>query len=170
MKTKHGAHRPRQPGPIRNPIQSAILRATLFTADEIKELMAPTRQCAKLLAQGVATEDQHGIVQTAFHIAQGIEDGGIVRLLQPPITEALAALKAIDRRANATGAWRPTALHYHELNAINVMLNLHEFQLRKFSSGELHRVVQKIINKTISTGGSAYRLAAGDVYSTKETI
>ena len=136
---------------------TALTKAARLTPGEVATTIAPARACATLLSQGVATEDQHTVLHTAFQIAQGIEDSGIVRGLLEHIASALAAMDAIRARALATGTWRPTALHYYELDAIRTALDLHEYQLRQVSAGEVHAIARKLIARTQSSGGKLVR-------------
>lgn len=136
---------------------TALTKATLLTPGEVATTIAPARACATLLSQGVATEDQHTVLHTAFHVALAIEDSGIVRGLLEHIDSALQAMDAIRARSLATGAWRQTALHYYELDAIRTALGLHEYQLQQVSAGELHEIVRKLIARTQSSGGQLVR-------------
>ena len=135
----------------------AINKAARLTPSEVATTIEPARTCATLLSQGLATEDQHTVLHTAFHVALGIEDSGIVRGLQEHIASAMAAMDSIRARALASGAWRPTALHYYELDAIRTALDLHEYQLRQVSAGELHAISRKLIARTQSSGGQLVR-------------
>lgn len=70
---------------------------------------------------------------------------------------------AIGQRAQLTGAWRPTALHYQELDAITTMVDLHDFQLRQLSAGELHRIIKQLMDATQSQGGQVVRVSLADL-------
>jgi hypothetical protein len=93
-------------------------------------------------------------VFTAFLIASAIEAGGIIKGLQGHITAAVQAIEAITLRATRTGTWHPTPLHWHELDAINTMLELHPHQLRALSAAELHSTVQRVIHQRRTMGAS----------------
>ena len=153
----HG-RKPRKPRAV-DPFTfgSALHKAARLTPAEVATTIAPARACATLLSQGVATEDQHTVLHTAFHVALGIEDSGIVRGLHEHIASALQAMATIRARALASGAWRPTALHYYELDAIRTALDLHEYQLSQVSAGELHAISRKLIARTQSSGGQLVR-------------
>ena len=152
---------PRKPRPTaRSPFTTALFRAARLSQAEIASTIGPARQCFTRLREGVATEDQHTVLYTILRIAQGIEESGIVRGLHEHITSALQAMDAIRARALASGTWRPTALHYYELDAIHTMLDLHEFQLRQLSAGELTAIARKLIARTQSSGGTLVRTSA----------
>lgn len=159
----HG-RKPRKPRTINpNAFGTALHRVTLLTPAERENTIAPARACLARLREGVATEDQHTVLATALQIALEIEDSGIVRGLREHIEAAQAALQTIRARALAAGAWRPTALYFHELDALREAVDLHEFQLRHLSAGELHRIAQKLIARTRSTGGSVVRTDMTDL-------
>ena len=98
--------------------------ATLLTKPEIEEILEPLHQCEKRLREGVATEDQVIILASNMRIALAIEDQGIVRGLRHHLQPALDALETVHARANATGRWVPTALSFHELDAVRVGLEM----------------------------------------------
>lgn len=145
---------PRKPRTInRNAFNTALYRAARLTDAEIRETLAPAHACLARLREGVATEDQHAVLSTCMQVAMSIEDGGIVRGLREHIAAAQAALSTIRARALASGAWRPTSLYFHELDALRDAVEFHEHQLRYLSAGELHAIVGKLIARTRSSGG-----------------
>lgn len=155
---------PRKPRPTaRSPFTTALFRAARLSQAEIASTIGPARECFTRLREGVATEDQHTVLYTILRMAQGIEESGIVRGLHEHIASALQAMDAIRARALASGAWRPTALHYYELDAIHAMLDLHEYQLRQLSAGELTAIARKLIARTQSSGGTLVRTSAQNI-------
>lgn len=139
---------------------TALTKATLLTPGEVAATIAPARECAKRLREGVATEDQHTIVYTCMLVATDIEKSGIVRGLREYIASAIQALDAIRERAMASGAWEQTTLYPAELIAISEAIDLHEYQLKHVTAGELHRIAQKLIARTQSSGGQLVRTTA----------
>ena len=153
----HG-RKPRKPRVINvNTFGTALYRAARLTDAEVRETIAPAQACLDRLREGVATEDQHTVLATCLQIAMEIERSGIVRGLREHIAAAQAAMDSIRARALASGAWRPTALYFHELDALRDAVEFHEFQLRQVSSGELTAMARKLIARTQSTGGTAVR-------------
>lgn len=159
----NGQRKPRQPRTIRDPISHAILRATRLTDPEIASIMEPVRACETALRQGVATQMQWEILQTTVMAASSIEKSRIVRGLSEHIASATAAIDTIGQRAQLTGAWKPTALHYQELDAITTIVDLHEFQLNQLSAGELHRIIKQLMDATQSQGGQVVRVSLTDL-------
>lgn len=155
--------KPRRTSP--SPFATALIHAAKLSPAEVASTITPARECFARLRQGRATEDQHTVLHTTLRIAQGIEESGIVRGLHEHIASALHAMDAIRTRARATatGTWRPTALHYHELAAIREALDLHEYQLRQVSAGELHAIARKLIARTQSSGGQMVRTTSNNL-------
>ncbi len=159
----HGRH-PRRARPINaNPLGAALRKAARLTCAEIADTMAPNRLCQTRLREGTASEDQHAVLYTAVKIGLGIEQTGIVRGLRAIFEDAERALASIRERATKGGAWRATALHHNELEAVRLALDWHEFQLRHVSAGELHAVAKKLIARTQSSGGSFVRRALEEI-------
>lgn len=159
----HGRH-PRRARPINaNPFGAALRKAARLTCAEIADTMAPNRLCQTRLREGTASEDQHAVLYTAVRIALGIEQTGIVCGLRAIFEDAEQALASIRERATKGGAWRATALHHNELEAVRLALDWHEFQLRHVSAGELHAVAKKLIARTQSSGGSFVRRALEEI-------
>ncbi|KQW24702.1 hypothetical protein [Acidovorax sp. Root402] len=159
----HGRKKPRLARISANPLMLALMTATKLTQAEIAEVMTPVRQCLKFVREGVSTQLQFEVLRSTMLIAQGIEHSGIVRGLADHITSALQACKAIEARALTSGAWRQTALHFQELDALATAVDLHEYQLQQISAGELHRIVNHIKARTTSTGGNVARLSETDL-------
>ena len=153
----HG-RKPRNPRAARYGILGiALLRAARLSAAEIADTIAPARECEARLREGVASEDQHTVLNTILLVAQGIENSGIVRGLREHIDNALQAMATIRTRACASGSWQPTAPYLDEMGAIREALNLHEHQLSFVSAGELQGIAQKLIARTLSSGGVVQR-------------
>ena len=158
----HG-RKPRQRREMRDPFRTALVRATRHTPEELASIMAPVRACLKAVREGVSTQLQFEVLQSSMVIARAIEDSGIVRGLGGHIASALQACTAIEARALASGAWRQTALHFHELDALAEAVDVHEFQLQQLSAGELHRIVTQTIARTASSGGTVLRVSENDL-------
>ena len=121
-----------------------------------------------------ATELQHQVLHSTLTIAKEIERAGIVRGLVEHIDLALTASSTYSARCLASGIWQPSACHFHELDAISNILDLHVFQLEQLSDGERHRIVQRIIARTIQEGGQVVQvetdLSCARPYKKKEGL
>ncbi|MFZ3141179.1 hypothetical protein [Polaromonas sp.] len=169
---RNGLRKPRQPYVPRTSgftntgftsLRSALLGATGLVEQEIQDTMVPVLMAEKALREGVATELQFQVLESTCLIMEHIEKSGIVRGLREHIASAQAALQAVTSRARSTGAWKPPALHYAELDAVHNVMDLHEFQLRQLSAGELSRIVQKLIATVQSSGGEVLRVPAEEL-------
>lgn len=149
----HG-RKPRKPRrKVQDNLAIALMHASRLTPGEIAGIMNPVRECFAHVRTATATELQHQVLHTTLLIAQEIEQTGIVRGLVEHIDLALAASNNYSARSLASGAWRASACHFHELDAISTMLDLHTYQLEQLSDGERHRIVQRLIARTLQQGG-----------------
>lgn len=159
----HG-RKPRRPRPIiADTFRRARDNAVRLSEAEVQDTMAPARVCLRRLREGTATEDQHTVLASQIMVAIEIERGGIVRGLHEHLGAAMQALASIRARALASGAWRPTALYFHELDALREAVALHEFQLRQLSAGELAAAAKKLIARTRGSGGEVLRTSLAQV-------
>lgn len=133
------AYRPRQIAC--NTLDIALHHAAKPTEDDLQDVLQPIAQCVKALREGVATEGQWAIAAGAVQMAISIERQGVVRGLVEHWASAEAALQGIYRRAMAAGEWKPTALYYQELDALQEFLSLHTFQIRQLGRREFIRAV-----------------------------
>lgn len=136
-----------------NPIRLAVNAATKLTPAEIAVAIDPIREAARLTREGVATESNWSLLASAVNVAKAIERQGVVRGLAEHLARAEEALNAISRRALAGGAWKATALYWQEIEHINTLVDLHEFQLQQLSYGEAHRATRRAIRDIHQAGG-----------------
>ena len=156
----HG-RKPRKPRHVRtDTLTAAQLRASCLTSAEIASFMDPVRECFAHVRTATATELQYQVLHSTLVIAQEIERTGIVRGLVEHIDLALAASSAYNARclASGAGAWQPCDCHFHELDAISTMLDLHEYQLKQLSAAEMHRITQRLIARTKQEGGQVLQV------------
>lgn len=170
----HG-RKPRKPRHVRtDTMNAAKLRASRLTAYEIASILTPVRECFAHVRTATATELQHQVLHTTLTMALEIERAGIVRGLVEHIELAMSASSAYNTRCLASGAWQASACHFHELDAISSMLDLHEFQLEKLSAVELHRITQRLIARTKNEGGQVLQaendLSCARPYKKKEGL
>ena len=139
--------------PARAPFDIAVANATKLTTTEIDDIMGPVTQALKYLREGVATEMNWCVLASSINIALRIEKQGIVRGLAEHLHTAEAALKTIGERANKTGNWIPTALYYHELDAVTTGIELYQYQCQQLSAAEFKRAISAAAGEIRSTGG-----------------
>lgn len=157
----HG-RKPRRPRRISlDPVRLARNGATRLTPPEIASAIDPLRAAARALARGVATEMDWFTAASAMNVAQGIERQGVVRGLSEHVHGAEVALREIQRRAMASGAWLPPELHVEEIERIDTAVDLHEFQLQQLSYSEFRQVVVRLEAEIRGNGGCVLQVAAG---------
>jgi hypothetical protein len=122
-----------------NPVDVALRRARKIPPDEIAIVMDPILASFAGMRQGVGTEDQWCILAGSVELALSIEHQGVVRGLQGHLKAAEAALAAIKARAMERGSWKPTALYFQEISALDDFTWLHKAQLQELSEGEWRR-------------------------------
>lgn len=137
---------------------AAKLRASRLTPTEIASIMNQVRECFAHVRTATATELQHQVLHSTLTVAQEIERAGTVRGLVEHIDLALSASSTYSARCLASGAWLASACHFHELDAISSMLDLHAFQLEQLSAIELHRITKRLIARTKQEGGQVLQV------------
>lgn len=81
------------------------------------------------------------------------------RLTSAEIADTMAPNRLCQTRLREGAA----SEDHHELEAVRLALDWHEFQLRHVSAGELHAVAKKLIARTQSSGGSFVRRALEEI-------
>lgn len=117
----HKPRRPRWPAII-NAMAVAQDRATILDPAEVGQIMRTISTSAQALREGTATLLQWSIVAGAIDLAHAIERQGVVRGMHEHFASADAALKSIHTRATQAGPWKPTALHYFEIDAMQAFI------------------------------------------------
>lgn len=133
-RSKHGARKPR---PVHaNPFVLARNMATALTAVELAQISVPVRAAFDRLRRGRAGAGDWCVLAGSLMLARNVERQGVVRGLAEHLARADAALAAIEARASAGGAWRAPTLYADEIDAIDVFVDVHLFQLGQLSYGE----------------------------------
>lgn len=135
-----------------NPLQVINRHGTHLTAAEVTSIIDPVRVCFAQIRAGTATELQATVMHTTLLIAQEIERGGIVRGLAEHLDSARVACEAYFARSVSAGTWHPSAVHFYELDALAVAIDLHVYQLQQLTSAELDETKRKLIARAQSSG------------------
>lgn len=145
---------PRRRRPIAlNPFLHALDHATKLTRAERDQVMGPLRGAAAALRQGVATELDWALAVTAVNVGDAIEAQGIVRGLAGHLRNIDLALQEIGKRARAAGTWQAPALYYEERDFLDLLVDLHDHQVKSLSFGEFSRARDTAIAQTRSAPG-----------------
>ena len=140
----HGARKPRRPkwGLTGDTMALAIHGAAKPDRADVDHVIATIQAAHKALREGVATEMQWSVLSGSVDCARMIEKQGVVRGIHEHIASAHHALQSVYTRAMQVNPhtpldrWRPTALHWHELDAISTFVDLHAYQIRQLSRKE----------------------------------
>lgn len=149
------SHKPRRPRWLAtgHTMAIALHRAAKPDPANIEQILQTLTIAAKALREGVATERQWSVLAGSLDVAMAIERQGVVRGLHEHLASADSALKSIHTRAHQTGCWKPTALHYFEIDAVNAFVNLHAYQSKQLSLAEYVRALDSATGQIRSTGG-----------------
>lgn len=150
-------HTRRTPRPVHHPFIVARNFATLLTADERAKVMTPLGAAAERMRRGLASDNDLAVLTGSLLMAQTIESQGVVRGLAGHLDEIDRALVAIEARATQAGPWRAPTLYFNELDALQLMLDLHKFQIEKLSYGEFRRAYDVTEAQVRSRGGQVVR-------------
>lgn len=153
MSRNHKPRKPRWPARADN-FSMVNARATRHTQAELQAILHPISDAHKALREGVASEMQWAVLNTAVIMALTIEQQGVVRGLAEHFRSADRALGGIHARAMATGEWHPTALYYQELDDVSEAVRLHAYQLEQLSAGELARAHQVTFARARQAGAT----------------
>lgn len=141
----------------RNPLMVFNQHNSKLTPAEVVETMVSLRTAFAHMREGVATHNEYVVLHSSMLIAQVIEQMGIVRGLEEHITAALQACASYQKRSGYAENWMPSDMHFHELDALGAMLDLHEYQLQQLTAREVHLAAQRLVARTKSAGGDVYQ-------------
>lgn len=141
----------------RNPLMVFNQHNSKLTPAEIAETMGSLHTAFAHMREGVATHNEYVVLHSNMLIAQEIERMGIVRGLQEHIAAALQACASYQERSGYAESWSPSDIHFHELDALGAMLDLHEYQLQQLTAREVHLATQRLVARTQSAGGDVYQ-------------
>lgn len=146
-----------QPKRGRNPLMVFNQHNSKLTPAEVAETMGSLRTAFAHMREGVATHNEYVVLHSNMLIAQEIEQMGVVRGLQEHITAALQACATYQERSDYAENSAPSDMHFHELDALGAMLDLHEYQLQQLTAREVHLAAQRLVARTKSAGGDVYQ-------------
>lgn len=148
----HKPRRPRWPV-INNTFAVAQDQASKLDSASLNQILQTLATAAKALREGVATRHQWSVLAGSLDLAKAIERQGVVRGLHEHLASADDALQAIYARADQDDQWRPTALHYFEIDAVDTFVNLHAYQCRQLSLGEYKKAIASATGQIRANGG-----------------
>lgn len=159
MKTKHrnASRAKRQARALDGGLLAKVFsNITKLTPSEIAQVITPVRSGMLHLKRCTATQADYVWVCSAAQIGMSIERQGVVRGLASHMQAALDALESISDRGFASGQWRSPAMRAPEIEAIDTMIDLHEYQLKQLSYGEFTQANQAAAKRASSLGGQVF--------------
>lgn len=122
--------------PTANTMAIALHHAAKPSRADVGELLDAIKTAFKALRQGRASEREWSILAGTLDVALAVERQGVVRGLHGHLMAAEQALQTVYNRAMLANGWQPTALHYHELDAVHTFVDLHAYQVKQLSRAE----------------------------------
>lgn len=154
--TAHGRRLPRRPRPVAvNTLEIAAEGAAKMNQHDVNALLSVVQDAFKSLREGVCTLQHWSILAGTLDVSMAIERQGVVRGIHEHLRSAEVALQSIYNRAHSTPTWTPTALYFHELDAVREFVNLHAFQMRNLSRLEFEQVINTTVSQVRSGGARA---------------
>lgn len=140
-------------------ITMARMHNTRLTPAEVERVLVPCRLAVKAFQTGRASHAQWVVLCTAGHVAEAIEDGGVIRGQREIIEDATAVLDAIGERAGRSAeAWKPITLHGPEITALADLVAAHSRQVRELTYGEYTRAADIAVARVATDGGQVFRM------------
>jgi hypothetical protein len=122
-----------------------------------KELLKTSAAAAKSLREGVATQLEWSILSGSVELARAVQKMGIVRGMTEHLDSADAALKAIRKRCTEQPTWKPTALYFQELDAMQAFMSLHARIVNELGRAEFTRALN-IAQSNITNQGNTVQV------------
>jgi len=126
---------------------------------EIQRIMAPCKAALQAMRTASATYDQWVVLCTAGHVAESIEDQGIIRGQREIIDDANTALDAIGERCGRSAdAWHPRACTGPEITALADLVAAHSRQVHELTYREYTDAADKAVARVATSGGKVFRM------------
>lgn len=150
----------KKPRRIRYPVITNVMevvksRVAALDRSDVDEIFSTLKEALKNLKLGQGTESNWSVLAGMLEVAMAIEKTGIVRGLSGHLEEASKSLKAIYLRAMASNGWINPTLYWHEMEAIQLFIELHEFQARQLGSKEFDLAIE-LASHEIRKQGNGY--------------
>lgn len=137
-------------------------RVALVTAADQASVTAPIDAAFQAMRESIGGEWHWAMLCSAVNCAMAIEKQGVVKGLRGHLHSAELALQAISQRAMANGHWQATEVYVAEIEAIDTAIDLHKFQLKKLSTGEVIKALDYAQAEVRSTGGKVLQASVAE--------
>lgn len=143
---KKKSRRIRYPAMV-NAMEVVKSRVAALNRSDVGEIFLTLKEALKNLKMGHGTEGNWSVLAGMLEVATAIERMRIVRGLSGHFEAADRALKAIYSRSMCDGNWKIPTLYWHEMEAIQLFIELHEFQAKQLGSKEFDEAVELASNE-----------------------
>lgn len=141
-----------------DPFTLARVYVTRLKPHEVARIMQPCNAALAAARSAAMTHAQWVVLCTAGHVAEAIEDGGVIRGQREIIDAANEALDAIGERCGHTEQeWKPKACTGPELTALADLVAAHSRQVHELTYREYTTAVDRAVARVASTGGEVFR-------------
>lgn len=131
---------------------------TRLTGPELERALGPGRAALEAMRLACGTLHDWLTLCTAVHVAQAIEDGGVLRGQAEIVAAARDALGAIGQRAGGLGkSWAVPTCYGPELLALQDLMAAYSRGLREVTYGEYERAARLAESRVASVGGVVVR-------------
>lgn len=145
--------------PTTNTMAIALHHAAKPSRADVGELLDAIKTAFTALRQGRASEREWSILAGTLDVALAVERQGVVRGLHGHLMAAEQALQTVYNRAMLGTGWQPTALHYHELDAIHTFVDLHAYQVKQLSRAEYLAAIRSAQARNRNLGNTVTTVA-----------
>jgi len=140
-----------------NPLAHLFTHASKLRPHEIQGLMTPKRAALQAARTAALTESGYNDLCTALNIGEAIQSLGVVRVDPAHLAKARDVLEQMGDRMDTPSGWRPHALRWDELEALDVLLTIHQVQLQELQYNEYQAACRLAESRVASSGGIVIR-------------
>lgn len=127
---------PRRYTRVVNPLAHLLTHSSKLRPQEIEQVIAPKRVALLGATRAELTEQGFNELCTALNIGEAIETQGVVRGVQYQLARARAVLESVGHSMDTPNGWVPHALRWDALEALDVLLTIHHYQLQQLQYNE----------------------------------
>lgn len=140
-----------------NPLAHLFTHASKLRPHEISNLMVPKYAAMFAARTATLTESDYNDLCTALNVGEAIQSLGVVRVDKAHLAKAREVLEAMGQSMDTPTGWRPHALRWDELEALDVLLAIHHRQLQELQYNEYQAACRLAESRVASEGGIVIR-------------
>lgn len=140
-----------------NPLAHLFTHASRLRPGEIESLMVPKRAALHAARTAMLTESGFNDLCTALNVGEAIQRLGVVRVDPAHLAKARDVLETIGHSMDSPTGWRPHALRWDAIEALDVLLAIHHRQLQELQYNEYQAACRLAEARVASEGGVVIR-------------